>query len=292
MPQEPAVSFRNILFATDFSAAASVAFPYAATISDRYHSKLYVAHVVNLEPFELIAPEADPAMIAKAQDRARQKITELVGDRRAQAGGFDVLVGDGIVPDVLLDMIRRNNIDLVILGTHGRRAVKKLLLGSIAEEVFRLAPCPVLTIGPRTEPAPSHLALRHVLYALEFVPDPSEAAKYAVSLAERYGAALTVMNVREDIPTGSNKREKLTEPAEHWVEDHIPPGSDLRQRIRLERGFGSAPEAILDFAAKGAVDVIVMSVKRADPALAAHFPKPDTAYELVSRALCPVLTVR
>lgn len=231
-------------------------------------------------------------MIEKAHDRARQKITELIGERRAQAGGYDVLVGDGIVPDALLEMMRRNDIDLAILGTHGRRAVKKLLLGSIAEEVFRLAPCPVLTIGPRTEPAPSYPELRHVLYALEFVPDPSEAAKYAISLAERYGAALTVMNVREDMPAGANKREKLTEPAEHWVEDHVPPGSELRQRIRLERGFGSAPAAILDFATKGAVDVIVMSVKRVDPVLAAHLPTPDTAYEVVSRAPCPVLTVR
>lgn len=220
------------------------------------------------------------------------KISLQASQTIAQAGGFNVLVGDGTVPDVLLDMMRRNDIDLAILGTHGRRAFKKLLLGSIAEEVFRVPPCPVLTIGPRTEPTLSHPELRHILYALEFAPDPSEAAKYAISLAERYGATLTVINVREDMPAGPNKPEKLTEPAEHWVEDHIPSGSDLRQRVRLERGFGSAPAAILDFAAKAAVDVIVMSVKRVDPMLAAHLPKLDTAYEVVSRAPCPVLTIR
>ena len=178
MPQElGSVSFRNILFATDFFAASSAAFAHAATISDRYHSRLYVAHVVSLEPFDLIAPEAAPAMIEKAQDRARQKIIELIGERRAQAGGFDVLVGDGTVPDVLLDMMRRNDIDLAILGTHGRRAFKKLLLGSIAEEVFRVAPCPVLTIGPRPEPAPSHPELRHILLRVGVRAGPERCRK-------------------------------------------------------------------------------------------------------------------
>ncbi len=65
-----------------------------------------------------------------------------------------------------------------------------------------------------------------------------------------------------------------------------------RLAVPLAEGFGSAPAAVLDFAAKAAVDVIVMSVKRVDPMLAAHLPKLDTAYEVVSRAPCPVLTIR
>src|SRR5690349_14693948 len=106
MPGQPAaVPFRNILFATDFSAASNTAFAYATTISDRYQSRLYVAHVVSLEPFDLIAPEAPPSMIEKAHDRARQKILELVGERRAQADGFHLLVGEGTVPDVLVEMM-------------------------------------------------------------------------------------------------------------------------------------------------------------------------------------------
>jgi nucleotide-binding universal stress UspA family protein len=293
MPGQPAaVPFRNILFATDFSAASNAAFAYATTISDRYQSRLYVAHVVSLEPFDLIAPEAAPSMIEKARDRARQKILELVGERRAQADGFHPLVGDGTVPDVLVEMMRRNHIDLAILGTHGRRAFKKLLLGSVAEEVFRVAPCPVLTIGPRTTAPNATIELRHILYPLEFVPDPSDAARYAISLADQYGASLTVMNIREAMPAAENRSEQLTQPAERWVDDHIPASSDLRHRVRLERGFGPAGAAILNFATKAAVDLIVMPVKRVDPVLAAHLPKPDTAYEVVSGASCPVLTVR
>ena len=60
------------------------------------------------------------------------------------------LIGEGVIWDVLQDMIQENGIDLIVLGTHGRQGLRKLLLGSIAEEVFRMAPCPVLTVGPKT----------------------------------------------------------------------------------------------------------------------------------------------
>jgi len=289
---QTAIKLQNILFATDFSAASEAGFGYALTIADRYHSKLYVAHVINLESFDLIGTESSAAMVKQAREQARQKLDGLLGERRLHGDRFQALVAEGAVPEALLEILHRNQIDMAVVGTHGRRAFKKLLLGSTAEEVFRMAPCPVLTIGPRVAPPPAAVELRHILYPLEFAPDSSEAAKYAASLAEQYGARLKVMNVREDMPASANKAEQITEPAERWLEDHIPVGSDLRNRVRLERGFGAAAAAILDFAAKAAVDVIVMSVRRLDPVMAAHLPKPDTAYEVVSRASCPVLTIR
>ena len=136
------------------------------------------------------------------------------------------------------------------------------------------------------------MRLRHILYPLQFIPDSGKAASYAVSLAEQYSADLTVMNVREDVPSTTSKSEHVTEPVESWIEDHIPNGSDLRKRLRFERGFGPATKAILDFAMKEGVDAIVMSVTRLDAVMAAHLPKPDTAYEVVSGAPCPVLTIR
>jgi nucleotide-binding universal stress UspA family protein len=286
------ITLHNVLFATDFSPASEAGFAYAVTIADRYHSRLYVAHVVNLEPFDLIAAESTPAMIEQAREQARQRMERMLRAQPVPADRYQAIVAEGTVAEVLIDILQRNHIDIAVLGTHGRRAFKKLLLGSIAEEIFRRAPCPVLTIGPRTAPAPTSVALRHILYLLEFAPDASEAANYAVSLANQYAANLTVMNVREDMPSSANREDKITEPVEHWIEDHVAEGSDLRNRLRFERGFGPATGAILDFATKAAVDLIVMSVRRLDPVIAAHLPKPDTAYEVVSRAPCPVLTIR
>lgn len=100
------------------------------------------------------------------------------------------------------------------------------------------------------------------------------------------------MNVTEDMPSATNKKQQFKEPVEAWIEDHVPVGSDVRNRVRFERGFGPATGASLNFASQAAVDVIVMSVRRLDSVISAHLPKSDTAYEAVSRAPCPVLTIR
>ena len=88
------------------------------------------------------------------------------------------------------------------------------------------------------------------------------------------------------------EKTQIREPVRHWLDDHVSAESDLRQRTNIQLGFGRAPEAILKFASDHGVDLIVMSVKRLDPVMAAHLPEPDTAYEVVRAASCPVLTVR
>jgi len=159
------ISIDNILVATDFSPATEVVFSYAAAIADRYHSRLYVAHVINTESFDLVESESARILIKKAHDEAEQKITQLLAPR-LERERYQVVVAEGVIAEVLVDIIQRNHIDLAVLGTHGRRAFKKLLLGSVAEEVFRMAPCPVLTVGPKTAPVPVRGELRHILYPL------------------------------------------------------------------------------------------------------------------------------
>ena len=88
------------------------------------------------------------------------------------------------------------------------------------------------------------------------------------------------------------RQEDIREPFKCWIEDHVPESSNLRNQVRFERGFGPTTEAILNFVSKAAVDLIVMSVEPIDSVTAGHLPKPDTAYELVSYAPCPVLTIR
>jgi nucleotide-binding universal stress UspA family protein len=282
----------NVLFATDFSPVTEVAFAYAVAIADRYQSKLYVVHVINTESFDLVELESARLLIKQAHQEAERKISQLLEPLRLQSDRYQIVVAEGVISESLLDVVRQNQIDLVVLGTHGRRAFKKLLMGSIAEEIFRMAPCPVLTVGPKTAPVPTKGTLRHILYPLEFVPDSSKAAPYVVSLAERYAATLTILNVREGMPASANTAEQFPQPIKRWIRDHVPQESDMRDRIRFERGFGPAANSIVDFAAKAGVDLIVMPVSNLDPVMAAHHPNTGTAHELVSRAPCPVLSIR
>jgi len=287
------VAPKKILLATDFSPASEAALPHALTIAGHYGSMLYMGHVICLEFADVVPPEMTPTMIEHAQGFAQQKMERLLSAGRQRGFSCQPLIGEGAIWDVLLDMIHHNGIDLVVVGTDGRRGLRKLLLGSVAEEVFRMSPCPVLTVGPKTSETPStDVPLRHILYPVEFVPDPSNAAAYAVSLAEEYHAKLTVMKVFGELVPSAEEKARLQEPVRRWMDDHIPTESDLRERTSFELGFGPTAEAILRFASDCDVDLIVMSVQRLDPVMAAHLPKPDTAYEVVRSAPCPVLTVR
>ena len=288
------IRVQHILFPTDFSPAADAAFAYAVAIAERSHAKLHVLHVINVEPSGPRDSERTPVIIKQAHEQAAQKIHQLLRMRALPADDCETIVAEGVVAEVLSDLLRQNRIDLAIVGTHGRQGLKKVLLGSMAEEILRMAQCPVLTVGPKCASAPANVDLRHILYLLQFEPDSSEAAKYAVSLARRFAADLTVMNVSEDVPLSAaqqEKREGITEPFKFWVEDHVPKSWRLRNQVHFERGFGPATEAILSFVPKAGADLIVMSVERVDPVIAAHLPVPDTAYQLITRAPCPVLTI-
>jgi nucleotide-binding universal stress UspA family protein len=282
----------NVLFATDFSPATESAFSYAVGIAERYQAKLYVVHVINLESFDLLESQSARTLIKEAHDVADRKMAQLLGPLHLQRERYEGIVAEGEISEVLTNMIQLHHIDLAVLGTHGRRAFKKLLLGSIAEEIFRTAPCPVLTVGPKTAPATAKSGLRHILYPMEFAPDTSKAAQYAVSLAERYTATLTVMNVRENMAASDSTAEEFPQPFKRWINDNVPQDSDLHNRIRFERGFGPAADSILDFVAKANVDLIVMTIRKLDPIMAAHLPTSDATHQLVSRAPCPVLTIR
>jgi nucleotide-binding universal stress UspA family protein len=287
------VAPKKIMLATDFSPASEAVLPYALTIARHYSSELFVAHVICPEFADLIAPERAPTIRQEARQIAQQNMERFLGAGREWGVPCQPLIGEGVIWDVLQDMIQEQCLDLIVLGTRGRRGLRKLLLGSVAEEVFRMAPCPVLTVGPKT-PAIQSMGVRldHILYPLEFVPDTSDAAAYAISLAEEYHARLTIMKIFAEMAPTPDVNAAVEEPVRHWMDDHIPMESDLHQRASFAPGFGPAAEAILKFAGDRAVDLIVMGVRRLDPVISAHLPKPDTAYEVVRTAPCPVLTVR
>ena len=81
------------------------------------------------------------------------KILELMKSNHSEEVPFHAIVEEGAIVETLLEIVRQKSIDLVVLGTHGRRGLNQLMLGSVAEKVFRLALCPVLTVGPKLRPS-------------------------------------------------------------------------------------------------------------------------------------------
>src|SRR5271165_737556 len=299
------VTFKNILFATDFSEVSKRAVPYAAVIASRYGSKIYVVHVIRPEarmpsPIEPLPPELDLGRV----NADREMANFLRGDT---LGGIphEIFLKEGAIWDVLSDLIERDEIDLLVLGTHGRGGLKKVILGSVAEELFRLASCPVLTVGPAVpaEPAGS-TEFRRILFATDFGPASSHALHYAISLATESKARLMLLHVVMPVPVldvgpywyaGTNPIEQQkTEKARYLdrLRDMIPPEINLPCDPEFLVDFDFTPDAIVRVADDLQADLIVMGVNQTASARAsAHLPW-ATAHAVVCHAKCPVLTVR
>ena len=299
------VTFKNILLATDFSEVSKRTVPYAAAIASRYGSKIYLVHVIPPEARMPVPMEHLPAQLDRSRlDADREMKSFLRADWFGETP-HEVLLERGPVWDTLSDLIQQDEIDLLVLGTHGRGGLKKVILGSVAEELFRRAPCPVLTVGP-TVPAErtGQKEFRRILFATDFGPASLNALPYAISLATDNKARLMMLHVVTPVPvldvgpywyTGTDivEQQKATQANTlDRLRKLIPPEANLPSYPEFLVDFDFVSDSIVKIAADTQADLIVMGVNQSAWARAsAHLPW-ATAHEVVCHAKCPVLTVR
>ncbi len=195
------------------------------------------------------------------------------------------LIEQGKIPEVLSRLVLKHGIDLIVIGTGGRRGLRKRLLGSVAEEVFRHAECPVLTVGPHVTRWRTEGSLQHILFATDFGLEAAHALPYAISLAEKNRALLTLLHVA---PQPGDNPSEVAARTEKQLRALIPRGRRLWHEPEYRVEFGSPAEAILRIAAY-TVDMIVLGVKR--PGALTKYLGEGVAYRVVCEAPCRVLTV-
>ncbi|MGA8314219.1 MAG: universal stress protein, partial [Terriglobales bacterium] len=139
---------KSILVATDFSEASHKPLQHALAIARHYGAKIYLAHVVSSLGFALVGADALNAATEAAKRDAHHLETRLVESGALAGLHHEFIIGQGAVWEVLNRIIRQEQVDLIVNGTHGRRALRKVLLGSVAEQIFRYADCMVFTVGP------------------------------------------------------------------------------------------------------------------------------------------------
>ena len=287
------LEIKNVLFPTDFSPAGDAAIPYAAEIVRRFGAKLHVLHV---RP-PVINPMTEPASWP-VLERAAQE--EAAAQRQLLLSAFpgietDVMIEEGNFWDVLKTSIEKHKIDLIVLGTRGRSGAGKFFLGSRAEEIFRQAPCAVLTVGPHAHGEPPRGGeFTEILYATDFSAAAEAAAPYAMSLAQEFQAHLTLLRV-----VAPEKAGELVNAGEYngsggeAIAKIVPWEADLWCEPRFAVEQGPVAERILAVAKERKADLIVLGARRPSgfPGAASHLPM-STAHKIVSEAACPVLTVR
>lgn len=141
----------TLVCAVDFSEPNEAALTTAETLAKRFDAELVLAHVV--EP--LLAPAAYgplPTNVAQlrveAEAAARDRLQEMASELKDRGVEASVALATGPIADTLVDIAREREADLVVLATHGLTGLEHALLGSVAERVVRLCPCPVLSVKP------------------------------------------------------------------------------------------------------------------------------------------------
>ena len=299
-----AISVKNVLFATDFSATSESALPYATAICRRFGGTLHVAHVLSDANLLLMTGGVDYVSVGTLYEDARADAQEKIQRITARLGGIPnrSSVRHGQVWTNLSGIVAENGIDLIVVGTHGRTGLGRLLLGSVAEDILRHAPCPVLTVGPKVrgraklpefhgegrELAPAELELRRIVYATNFTPSSLTVAPVAIGLAGQFEARLTLMHVVEDYAV-LDARLGLIEDGIRQLQGLVPKDAALAYVPEAVIEFGATWQCILNTAADRDADLIVLGARPADTAT--HLPW-TTVHRVVAQAICPVLTVR
>jgi len=284
------VSLRNILLATDFSPCSETALAYGAGLSRRYDATLYTVSAVPEEISDYVQPP-DPFYFRHS---AEKKMANLAGLELLQGIKHQELVKEGFISEVVSELIGSLEIDLIVLGTHGRGGIKNLVLGSVAEEIVDSAYCPVLTVGPhvfsKLEP---ELRLRRILYATDLLPGSARALTYGLGLAEQEQAHLTLLHVLKmptDVPLGSREAERDT--AMKRLVQLPPPDTAPSVETEFIVEIGAPAKCILKVAEEQGADLIVMGPHHTSYArVSAHLPW-VTPHQVLCHARCPVLTVR
>lgn len=289
MPDATApVQLKNILYATDFSLHSNAALPYALSLARKYSSTVLAVHVISLSPFSKSIPTlAWQSLVAQAVKEAHEGMSKL--EAKLRDVQHETIIRKGEIWNELSTITAEKGIDLIVVGTHGRTGMSKVLMGSVAERIFRQAPCPVLTVGPNVAGEPESIADTHtVLYATDFSPESLAALPYAISPALDDYARLYLLHVADgpvDRATDDALKNRLL--------GLMPADAELRCQPRAYVDSGSAPKKILELAEELGVDLIILGVK-GTPRLAGASTHAGmaTAYKVVAEALCPVLTVR
>ena len=297
---------KSVLMATDLSPASVKPLHHALAIARYYGAKLYVAHVVSPIPYLMAGAEALQLGCEGASQDMQQLLRDLLHDGSLNGLDHEFIVRHGSVWEELQAIIFQKQVDLVVVGTHGRRGIEKVLLGSVAEQVFRDATCPVLTVGPysyRESRVDLTGEIRTYLFATDFGETSLRALPQAVSLASQTNAGLILLHVIPAAPVPQIPgwysaseimlmRENARQACMRRLEQLMPREEETPIESAFVVQFGIPSEKILQVALDKGVDLIILGLRRASLAgTISHMPW-ATAYEIVCGAGCPVLTVR
>lgn len=272
------IEIRHVLAAVDDSDWTASVLHAAGGLSRRFGSRLTVVHGERLLPPPYFTEGAIASMkeLLAEQRRAAQQWLRQTASLRLGDLPFDALVVEQSPVQAILQTAAAVQADVIVLGTHGRSGLNRLLLGSIAERVVREAAVPVLTVR-RTNAMQDVFEPRRILCPVNFRDVSLRALTWARAMASRWQSELLVVHVVEDEAVTPGRLEDLCAGAEN--------GCTIRP-LQVE---GEAATQILQTAVQEQSDLIVIGAQQR--ALMEGVILGTTSVRVVRHAAAPVLVV-
>jgi nucleotide-binding universal stress UspA family protein len=287
----------RILCPIDFSEFSARAYDYAQSLARHYRATVFLQHVLDfvLPPYDYYAPASylDQDLRKMCTD-AREQLQEFAKSHTRNGVQPECFVQEGEVTDSVLSFAEAQMVDLIVMGTHGRRGFDRVALGSVAEKVLRKACCPVLVVhkpGPEAvapEGAQNSIELRRVIFCTDFSDPSQRALEYGLSAAAEFDAELTLLHVLEDVPSSASIDEEITS-AKKELDKLIPPEGVKAGKVKTLVRIGRAYEQIIELALETQADLVIMAVRGRNSLDLAVFG--STTYRVIQLGPCPVLAV-
>lgn len=298
------MKIKRILFPTDFSRCSDQALVHALSLAERYDASLAIVHVLlplEYDPYELGHHLPDLDKVQEEIDRLSASQINAAIDRKSYR---DITINQsttrGISPaPSILEYAAREEIDLIVMGTHGRRGINHFMLGSVAEETVRLAPCPVVTVREKRNQS-AMTQFNQILVPIDFSEFSRDAISHAKYLAADFGSTVRLLHIVEEVihpsfyvtgqtslttwfpeieATSLKEMKKLADDA---------PGPQVPLEFHIKEGRAAVD--IIGFAKKNLIDLIVM----ASHGLTGieHLLLGSVAEKVVRMAPCPLFTIK
>ncbi len=285
----------NILCPVDFSEFSATAYEYARSLSRQYRAKLFVLHVA--EPLlsiyrGYISPPLVEEIHARQELDAREQVRALEARFEREPVESEVIVQIGLVADSIVSFAHDREVNLVVMGTHGRRGLDRLMMGSVAERVLRRVRCAVLAVRECVwtfvSPGSAHqpIRLQKLLCCVDFSENSPRALEYAFSLALEYRAEVALLHVLEDSEGHADEQAHALKCMEDLIPSEARNWATLVPTVRTGKPY----EQIIEHATQTQTDLIIMGVRGRNALDLALFG--STTHRVIQLGPCPVLVVK
>ncbi len=283
------IHIKGILVATDMSDESTKVLSISAHLAGQLRARLHVLHAIPPQVYVPggagLAPVLQEIDIEQAKASLHKYLAKVA---ELQTLKHEEIVVTELVTDAISDAVETKGIDLVIMASHGRGGLGKILLGSNAETALRHLRCPVLIVGPHS--ATSHRSLKSIVLATELPAESLRAVQYAMSITKALGVSAHIVHVLPKALRSADEIEAAKQAARTQLRQLVPADAEIARNVHIEVAVGNTAEQIVANSIAWEAGLIVMGVHE-HGILADHAPW-ATLSEVIHAAHCPVLAVR